>query len=483
MTTPSDDALTARLARGRQLLDEGHLTLALAQWHGVVRDAIDRQVDGSVAWPCLLYAMSLDPHGTPSSYLDMARQHGDRLTRRARQSGLPPFERWHLPYAPTSDAPWRVGLVSGNLHQHPVGYFLESLLRASDPRRIQWFAYANRHTTDAHADALTARIRPLFTHWEPIAQQDDPWVARRIHAHGLHVLIDLDGCTDGNRLPLFAWQAAPVQASWLGHWASTGLPAMDFVLADPVSLPESARVMPFTEAIERLPGCRFCFSAPTPSPAVTPLPALRNGFVTFASFQSAAKIHDAVLRCWARVLAAVPGSRLRLASRLPITAALANQWTARLAAAGLPPGRVDLAQPCTREAYLAAHAEVDIVLDTFPVTGGTTTCEALWMGVPTLTLAGPPDQGHPLISRQGASLMQAAGLPDWVADDEADMVCRAAAHARDLPRLARLRLSLRDQVQRSALMDAPRFARALEAALLRMWQRKWGPGPAPGRAQ
>ncbi len=455
------------LALGRHLLTHGQVALAVAEWRRVA----EQHPDNLSAWACLLYAMSLDPCGTPEAYLQEATRHGLRLTQRAQHSTLAPFTEWRLPYAPSDDAPLRVGLVSGNFHEHPVGYFLEGVLQATPTQRVQWFAYANRD----HGDALTARLQASVTHWEPIAHLDDPTVARKIHAHGLHVLIDLDGYTDGNRLPVFAWQAAPVQVSWLGHWASTGLPTMDAVLADPVSLPMSwPAELAFCEAIERLPDTRLCFSAPTQAPDVSALPALRKGHITFASFQSATKFNPAVWQLWARVLNQVPGARLRLASRQTITDTGVAQLTRQLLDAGLSPSRVDLAHPSERAQYLAAYAEVDLVLDTFPATGGTTTCEALWMGVPTLTLCDASPTGQPMMRRQGASLLQAAGLHDWVAHDEADFVRLAVAKSAEVSALAQLRQRLRAQVQRSPLMDAPRFATALDAALRRTWDRKWG---------
>jgi len=464
------DAFTDPLAQGRHLLEQGQVSAAVTEWRCVA----EQHPDNLVAWACLLYAMSLDPHCAPMTYLREAMLHGERLVERAQRSVLPPFNRWHLPYAPADDAPLRVGLVSGNFHAHPVGYFLEQVLKAAPPQRIQWFVYANRD----HHDGLTHRLKATATHWTPIAHLDDPDVALTIHAHGLHVLIDLDGHTDGNRLPVFAWQAAPLQVSWLGHWASTGLSTMDAVLADALSLSTPSQAQFFCEAIEHLPDTRLCFSAPEGAPDVSDLPAMRKGHITFASFQSPAKFHPGVWRLWAQVMDRVPGSRLRLASRQPITDQGVARLTQQLQAVGLSPSRVDLAHPCERGEYLAAYAEVDMVLDTFPATGGTTTCEALWMGVPTLTLCPASPQGQPMMGRQGASLLRAAGLNAWIAHDEADFVHRAVAQSTDLSGLAHLRQSLRAQVQHSPLMDAPRFAAALDLALRRAWERKWQPSGA-----
>jgi predicted O-linked N-acetylglucosamine transferase (SPINDLY family) len=462
---------------GSALLGSGDLAGALACFEA----ALAQEPDFDFASLCRVHALSCSVDCVPQQYLQAARAHGARLATVAV-----PYGDWSLPYVPTAecsaDAPLRVGLVSGNFHEHPVGYFLESLVQALSPHRagarpsVQLFAYDNR----SDEDALTARLRPDFTHWETIVGADDAWVARKIHSHGLHVLIDLDGYTDGNRLGVFAWRPAPLQLSWLGYWASTGLDAIDAVLADEVGLPPALEGQ-FSEAIGRMPHSRLCYSPPVtrspglafaptvpPLPPASPLPALRSGYITFGCFQSPVKITNEALRTWGQVMQAVPGSRLRLVCRQSLNPTLAQAWALRLLAAGIAPGRVDLAPMESRRDYLASYADVDMVLDTFPATGGTTTCDALWSGVPTLTLA-----GHTLLARQGASLLCAAGLPGWVAVDQADFVRRAVAFAQDWPGLSTLRAGLREHVLTSPLMDATRFAVDWERALRDLWARKW----------
>jgi predicted O-linked N-acetylglucosamine transferase (SPINDLY family) len=284
------------------------------------------------------------------------------------------------------------------------------------------------------------------------------------------VLFDLAGHTAHNRLPVFAYKPAPVQATWLGYFATTGVAEIDYLLADATSVPP-AHHEHFTETIWYLPDTRLCFTPPRDAPEVSPLPALRQGRVTFGSFQNLAKLNDAVFALWARVLAALPGSRLRLQNKQLADAAVREQLGRRLQQAGIAAERVALHGPAARAAYLAAHGEVDLILDTFPFPGGTTTCEALWMGVPTLTLA-----GDRLIGLQGASLLAAAGLNDWIAVTPDEYVDQALAFARELPALARLRGGLRARLLASPLCDAPRFARHFEAAVRAMWQRR------PGRA-
>jgi predicted O-linked N-acetylglucosamine transferase (SPINDLY family) len=323
------------------------------------------------------------------------------------------------------------------------------------------FAYPTHH----HGDALTDRLRAHCAGWTLLYGHSDAAAARLIHADGIHVLIDLSGHTAHNRLPVFGYKPAPVQVTWLGYFATTGVAEIDYLLADPVSVPP-AHQSHFSEAIWYLPDSRLCFTPPAAEMPVTPLPALANGFVTFGNFQNLAKLNDAVLSLWARVLTALPNARLRLQNKQLADAEVRQQLGQRLQRVGIGVDRVTMHGPQPREAYLAAHGEVDLILDTFPFPGGTTTCESLWMGVPTLTLA-----GDRLIGRQGASLLAAAGLSDWIAPDPEQFVVQAVARANDLPALAALRTGLRAQVLASPLFDAPGFATNFASALWAMWQR------------
>jgi protein O-GlcNAc transferase len=408
----------------------------------------------------LLMTLSSDMQYSSDEYLAEARRYGDLVTAR-----LAPYKVEALPGATEPARRLRIGFVSGDLRSHPVGFFLESVLAHwNSGLGMEAVAYSNH---PAHDD-LTARLKSRFNMWRNIWGLSDEAVARLVVSDGINVLVDLSGHTAENRLPLFARRLAPVQVSWLGYWASTGVPTMDFVVADPISVPPEHRSQ-FTESIWHLPETRLCFAPPAGPgvPEVSSLPALRAGHVTFGSFQRLTKLNDGVLRLWARVLHALPGSRLRLQSTQMKDPSARASLLQRLAAAGIDTARVQLAAPGTRLEYLAAHAEVDILLDTFPHSGATTTCEALWMGVPTITLAGAT-----MLARQGASLLGCAGLAQWIAADEDDYVARATQHASDLEALSRLRSGLRQQAQASPLFDAVRFAAQLQKALHSMWQHK-----------
>ncbi len=396
----------------------------------------------------ILQYLDLSPH----IYLDEACQYGQFATQQVLQK----FSSWQCEKSPQK---LRIGFVSGDFREHVVSHFLENLLQFLDKNQIELFAYSN----SAQVDTVTVRLQHYFTHWHAIVGWDDAQVAQWIHADGVHILIDLAGHTAENRLPVFAWKPAPLQISWLGYWASTGLAEMDYFLADEVGVPLQNQTH-FVEKLCYLP-TRLCFSAPTEAIQVSELPALTNGYMTFGCFQNLSKVNETVLKVWAKILTELPTARVRFQAKQLRDAKFIALFSARLAQAGIAPERVNLQAATSRQDYLAAHAEVDFILDTFPFSGGTTSCEALWMGVPTLTLA-----GETLIARQGASLLTAAGLPNWIAEDEVSYIKKAIDFAQDLTMLANLRQGLREHVLKSALFDGKAFAQHFVQLMQKMWQ-------------
>jgi predicted O-linked N-acetylglucosamine transferase (SPINDLY family) len=353
-------------------------------------------------------------------------------------------------------------MVSGDFRAHPVGFFLESILGLIDKQTLHLTAYS---TQQNRGDDLTGKLRSLFQQWRDVGQLDDPELARMIQSDNIDILIDLAGHTAFNRSTVFAWKPAPVQVSWLGYFASTGIPGMDYFLTDPVSSPAGSEQQ-FTETLWYLPDTRLCFSPPAltqPIP-VSPPPCLHNGYITFGCFQRPSKINDEVIRLWSRILQALPESRLRLKCPSLNTAKSRETFLDHLTALGLARNRIDIEGKSSREDYLRGYSNVDMMLDTFPFPGGTTSCEALWMGVPTVTL-----NGETLIQRQGASLLTAAGMPDWIAETPDEYVTKAIRFAQDPELLAHIRATQRQAVEASPVMDAPRFVRHLEKALLGMW--------------
>jgi len=350
--------------------------------------------------------------------------------------------------------------VSGDMRTHSVGHFLEGVLSHIDPARIELIAYP----TNPDEDELTARIRPFFSVWKPLVGLNDGDAARLIHSDGVHVLVDVSGFTAHNRLPVFAWKPAPVQVTWLGLPNTTGMKEMDYVLGDLQATPPENEHH-FSEAVWRMPDSYVCFSAPPYPIEVAPLPALSTGYVTFGSFNNLTKMNDAVVELWARILLAVPNSRLYLKTNQLSNAVINEQTLRRFGSHGIAPERLLLRGKLGSIAdHLAEYNKVDVALDTFPYPGVTTSVEALWMGVPVLTL-----HGDRFLSLTAKSVAHHAGLPDWVAIDKDEYVAKAVSFTSNLESLAALRASLRQQVLASPLFDAPRFARNFEDALWGMW--------------
>lgn len=412
-------------------------------------DSIDTQGN-------LLFVMNYggpDPH---CSALLHARRYGELVARKAR-----PYTRWNVSAQP--ERCLRVGFVSGDFREHPVGFFLENALGALVSRsdgQLQCVAYSNH----AFEDATTQRLRSNFQLWRSCVGLSDAALAKQIYDDAVDILIDLSGHTAGNRLPVFAFKAAPVQISWLGYFGTTGVQAMDYLLADPWTLPVSDECN-FTEKIWRLPETRLCFTPPALNIGVSKLPALDNGYVTFGCFNNLTKMVEPVVALWAAVLRAVPESRLFLKSPQLNEPSVRQRVQEQFAGHGIDVSRLLFEGLSPRHDYLAAYQRVDIALDPFPYTGGTTTMEALWMGVPVVTLA-----GERFLSRQGVGLLANAELNDWIASTDADYVEIARSQSSDLRSLGELRAHLREQVLGSPMFDAPRFAQHFGNALRDIWR-------------
>lgn len=409
----------------------------------------------------LLFDLSYFPNYPPSDYLAEARSYGKKVSARAK-----PFTSWLCTPWSKARRPLRVGFVSADLRSHPVAMFLVNVLSSLDPARITSIAYSNRVAEDAFTDHL----KTLFTEWRSVSFLTDKELAEEIHSDGVDVLVDLSGHTGQTRLPVFAWRPAPVQVAWLGYWASTGVAEIDYILVDKISVHEDEAQF-YSETPWYLPDTRLCFSEPITLQPVSAgsLPALRKGYITYASYQALNKITDSTLELWSEILVKVPTARLRLHG-VPLThEATVTDIERRLVLARIDVDRVDLIGRVLREDYLRSYGEVDMVLDTFPYPGGTTTAEALWMGVPTITLI-----GNTLLARQGESMLHCVGLGDWIAGSEQEYIQLAVEKISNLDLLADLRSCLRAKVLASPLFNSNQFARHMEEAFERMVQAKAG---------
>jgi protein O-GlcNAc transferase len=358
-------------------------------------------------------------------------------------------------------------VVSGDLFTHPVATFIEPVLEAMDARDgLKLTAYYN-HVV---GDATTGRLRGCFERWRPIVALSDTQLEQQIIDDGIDILIDLSGHTSRNRLRAFARKPAPVQASWIGYPGTTGLMAMDYYLADKYWLPPGRFERQFAEKLVYLPA-NVPFRPHASAPAVNPLPALASGAVTFGSFNRLGKINAATIRAWSELLRAVPASAL-LVGGLPAESQR-ERLIEQFASHDIAPERLKLHPRGSMDAYLALHHHVDICLDTFPYTGGTTTNHALWMGVPTLTIAGqtPP-------AMQGAAAAGLVGLEGFIAIDDADFVAKGIQWTTRLPALAEVRAGLRERCSKSLPYHPEIIVAGLDRALRHMWKR-WCAGLPP----
>ncbi len=371
-----------------------------------------------------------------------------------------------LPMRPqTPGKPLRVGFLSPDLCDHPVGMFVLPLLQHLDRQNIQPVLYS----TGGRDDDTRRALRQLAV-WVDVVHLDDASLLHNLRNHQLDVLIDLSGHTAGHRLPVFAKRGAPVQVSWLGYFATTGVPAMDYVLMDNWHVPEGTEVQ-FTEQVVRLPHSRFCYQPPSFAPEVSPPPCLTKGYVTFGCFNNAAKINEAVVMLWARLLHALPAARLVLKSYAFSEEAQRQKMQQDFVDCGIAAERIELRGPSFHADLLKEYADIDIALDPFPFSGGQSSCEALWMGVPVVTLP----QRRP-VSRQTHAFLSLIGLPALVAKDEKDYFQIVEKLAADPGQLQMLRISLRDRMKQSPLCDVERFSKDWTSILQEIAEAQKRPG-------
>lgn len=445
---------------GIALRDQGRLDESVA----ACRRALELQPDFAAAHSNLLFTMNYDAHCTAEEIFAESRawdaRHAAPRATRIRPLHNPPDPERRL----------RVGYVSPDLRTHSVSYFAEPLLANHDSNHVEVFCYAEV----ARPDETTLRFQALADGWRSTVGLTDAEVAARIRADSIDILVDLAGHTGNNRLLAFAERPAPVQVSWLGYPNTTGMTEMDYRLTDAIADPEGAADARHSETLLRLPDGFLCFQAPTlvptESPDVAPVPAIASGHVTFGSFNNLPKTGPQVVEVWAQVLRDVPGSRLLMKSGQLRDENQCEKFRETFAAFGIAGERIEFMPkiPALSD-HLAAYGRVDIALDPFPYNGTTTTCEAAWMGVPTIALRGARHA-----ARVGASILTQLGLTELIAETTESYVEIAASLARDLDRLANLRSDLRPRLQASPLCDAQGFCRNMERAYRDMWRRWCG---------
>jgi protein O-GlcNAc transferase len=436
----------------------------LAQWLSVQGDneaalqtieTIDRKtLFETDAGPQRLFMLNYSAARDARAIIDAHFEWGADLARRH------PAQAWPN-VADDPERRLRVGLLSGDYRSHSVAFFVEPLLRAYDRERLEVFCYQ----ANSLADSLTERLRKLPDAWRLVANLDDSALYNLMQRDRIDVLVDLAGHSSLNRLAVMALHPAPVQVTYLGYPNTTGLAAVQYRLTDARADPPDCP-LPSAEEIVRLPDCFHCYQGEDSLPLAAESAFARHGCITFASFNNSAKINPLVLDAWARILRAVPGARMLIKAPSLGDPQARAKLVAQFAERGIDAARLSLhARLDDHKAHFALYHETDLALDTFPYNGTTTTCEALWMGIPVVTF-----DGDRHAARVGVSLLTAAGHPELVGRDVDDYVRIAVELAGDRERLARYHRRLREDLRASPLMDAPRFARHFEAALREMWR-------------
>ncbi len=417
-------------------LEQGEVEAAAVNYDQAIRLDTNYAQAYSNRLMCEQYRASV----TPEALLTLSRGWDDRFAPQP-----PPV----VPAAPReAPLPLRLGFVSPDLFRSPIGYFLIGLLRHFDRAAVQTFLYADA----AKQDDLTAELKSLATVWHETSAQTDEQLLALIRADNLDMVFDLAGHTHGNRLRVFAKRAAPLQATWAGYAGTTGLAAMDFLIADRWQVPEDAEGF-YRERVLRMPNDYICYTPPPYAPEVGPLPIERNGYLTLAAFHNVGKIGALSIELWAKVLRELADARLIMKYKKLTDPVVQARIVAMFADAGIAADRLTIEGTSPHQAMLARYNDADIALDSRPYSGGLTTLEALLMGVPVITLPGRTFAG-----RHSLSHLSNAGLAELVARDEADYVQLVTDLARDRPRLAEMRRALRGRVAASPIGDAKRFA-------------------------
>ena len=423
---------------GNALGDRGSLDEAVACYRKAMQVAPDYARAHSNLLCTLQYCPGVSAAELLAAHVEYDRQQAARLAPNSLHPGRAPF----------SDRPLRLGFVSPDFGWHPVGHFLLSFLGYFDPQQCQTFLYSDRRAKDD----ITERLERAAAHWRDVYDLGDDQLAAQIRADQIDILLDLSGHTAGNRLLVFARKPAPVQITWMGYVGTTGLSAMDYLIADRWEVPPEDEPH-YREKVLRMPDGYLCYEPFATTPPVRELPALKKGHVTFGSFNNPVKINRCVVAVWAQIVRRVPGARLMLKYKGFDDRGTRDRLHRLFDEHGVASHRLDLRGWSPHRELLQSYDEVDIALDPFPYSGGLTTCEALWMGVPVVTAP-----GDTFASRHSLSHLSNVGLTETLAPDRDHYVEVAIGLTRQLEKLATSRRELREQMSKSPLCNGRRFA-------------------------
>ncbi len=439
----------AHLARGRVLRWCGWLDESIAAF----RRAIALDPHHHIAHSELLYSLLFHEAITPKEAFAEHQRWAENHT--AGIIPLPPPDNDRSP-----DRRLKIGYVSPNFRNQAVMSFVLPIIENRDARETEIFCYSDVTAPDQ----WTNRLRNSSDQWRDTAALTSEQLAHLVRQDKIDILIDLTGHIGGGRLQTFAYKPAPVQVSYIGYQATTGVSAIDYFLTDDWANPPGKSDCYFVEQLICLPESFFCYAPPPEAPPVGTLPAMANGHVTFGCLNNLAKVTQRTIALWSRVMNGIPNSRLMLL--IPNGETIRQRLQTTFASAGVSPNRIELVHRVAPGEYLQRYNQIDIALDPVPFNGHTTTCDAAWMGCPTVTLSGTT-YAH----RYGGSLPRNLGLPELIAGSEEDYIRAAVTLASDLSHLAKLRLALREMMRHSIVTSGARFTRNLEIANRQMWQR------------
>lgn len=442
---PEDSS--AHTARANVLGKLGLLDEALASY----ARAIELDPDNEEAHSNNLMTLHYAPNATTQDLLAAATQWAGPYNEDTHKG--------HFANSPEPQRRLRIGYVSADFSSHPVGFYLSQILPFHNAGSVEVFCYSNSQKSDG----VTETLRASVSLWRDISGLSDADMVAQIKQDGIDILVDLSGHTAGNRLSVFAERPAPVQITWMGYTGTTGLTSIDYILADRFVVPENEKEL-FSESVKYLPGSYLCFAPPDFELACVAPPLKQSGHVTFGSFNNRIKITAETIAAWSRILTDVAGSQLLLKTPLLDDQSVRRSLLEQFAAHGIDAGRLILEGRAPRADLLKAYQRVDIALDTQPFGGGVTTAEALWMGVPVITLSSPRWSG-----RLGETILNAVGLPELIARDGGHYHDLAVSLANDLPRLEQMHENLRAKMQASPFCDGPTFASKLEQAYREIW--------------
>ncbi|MBF0358329.1 MAG: tetratricopeptide repeat protein [Magnetococcales bacterium] len=448
--TIKPDCAEAYSNLGTALQDQGKLAEAVASH----KKAVTYKPDDVVAYSDMLFAM----HYGECSREDLYEEH--KIWGEQHRIKLQQVPDYHVK-AVDAEKTLRIGFVSGDFKRHSVSYFLQPLFAAHDREKIAIYCYSNSHGEDS----VTHTLREQVKGWHKIAGKGDQEVVDLIHSDNIDILVDLSGHTKYNRLTLFAKKPAPIQVTWLGYPNTTGLAAIDYRISDKIADPPGESDSFCVEKLVRLADGFLCYQPPAKTPAVSPTPMLASGHTVFVSFNNLAKLTPQVIKVWSRILLTVPDSKLILKNRSMLCSEVRQRYLDMFNQCSIASERIILFNPTPAvEDHFAIYGQADIGLDPFPYNGTTTTCEALWMGVPVIALRGDRHS-----ARVGASLLTQIGLEELIAKDCDEYVEKAAELAKNLSLLNTLRQGMRQRVQASSLCDGAGFAKKMQDAFRKMW--------------